>query len=82
LREACGIEPFFTPYYEAKRNYQIETFHSVWAGGFWDKQEFRNCEHVQAEAPIFERWYHTVYDPPSWMVGLPPRCGAARRWYA
>jgi hypothetical protein len=35
LREACGIEPFFTPYYEAKRNYQIEIFHSVWAGGFW-----------------------------------------------
>jgi putative transposase len=60
----CGIEPFFTPYYEAKRNYQIETFHSLWTSGFWDKEEFRNCEHVQAEAPIFERWYHTVYEPP------------------
>jgi len=26
----CGIEVVFTPLYEAKRNHQIETFHSVW----------------------------------------------------
>ena len=61
----CGIEPLFTPFYEAKRNYQIESFHSLWVGAFWDKEEFRNCAHVQAEAPTFVQWYHTVYEPPA-----------------
>lgn len=61
----CGIEPFFTPFYEAKRNHQIETFHSLWDQGFWSRQEFRNCVHVQSEIPLFERWYHTVYQPPA-----------------
>ena len=61
----CGIEPLFTPFYEAKRNHQIETFHSVWHQSFWSRQEFRNCAHVQAEVPLFEHWYHTVYRPPA-----------------
>jgi len=61
----CGIEPFFTPFYEAKRNHQIETFHSVWDEAFWSRCEFRNCAHVQAESPLFEQWYHTVYRPPT-----------------
>lgn len=61
----CGIEPCFTPFYEAKRNYQIETFHSLWNQAFWSRQEFRNREHVQKEIPLFERWYHTVYQPPA-----------------
>ena len=61
----CGIEPLFTPFYEAKRNYQIETFHSLWVKAFWSRQEFRNCAHVQAESPLFERWYHHHYRPPS-----------------
>ncbi len=61
----CGIEPLFTPFYEAKRNHQIETFHSLWDQAFWSRQEFRDCAHVQAEAPLFERWYHTVYQPPA-----------------
>jgi putative transposase len=61
----CGIEPLFTPYYEPKRNYQIETFHSVWGRAFWSRYRFRNCAHVQAETPLFERWYHTVYRPPT-----------------
>jgi transposase-like protein len=26
----CGVEAIFTPIYEAKRNHQIETFHSIW----------------------------------------------------
>lgn len=30
----CGVEPLFTPYYVAKRNHQIETFHSVWHQAF------------------------------------------------
>jgi hypothetical protein len=61
----CGIEPLFTPFYDAKRNYQIETFHSLWTCGFWNKEEFRNREHVHAEVPTFERWYHMVYEPPA-----------------
>ncbi len=60
----CGIEPFFTPVYEAKRNYQIETFHSLWAKGFWSREDFANLAHVQAETPTFLQWYHTRYHPP------------------
>lgn len=61
----CGIEPLFTPYYEAKRNHQIETFHSVWNQGFWSRHEFRDRADVHAEIPWFEKWYHTVYRPPA-----------------
>lgn len=61
----CGIEPLFTPFYEAKRNYQIESFHSLWDAAFWSRHEFRNRTHVQAEVPLFERWYHRVYRPPA-----------------
>lgn len=61
----CGIEPVFIPFYEAKRNYQIETFHSVWEAGFWSRYTFRNLRHVQTEAPLFGRWYHTRYRPPA-----------------
>jgi len=61
----CGIEPWFTPVYEAERNYQIESFHSLWLTGFWSRQRFRNLEHVQREAPLFWHWYHYHYRPPS-----------------
>jgi len=61
----CGIEPLFTPFYEAKRNYQIETFHSLWEAGFWSREEFTGLAHVQAEAPNFAHWYHTIYQPPA-----------------
>ncbi len=61
----CGIEVVFTPIYEAKRNHQIETFHSVWNQSFWTRHEFRNRADVQAESPLFERWYHNVYRPPA-----------------
>lgn len=61
----CGIEPLFTPFYEAKRNHQIETFHSVWDKAFWSRHEFRDCTDVQSESPLFERWYHRVYRPPT-----------------
>jgi putative transposase len=60
-----GIEPIFTPVYEARRNHQIETFHSVWNKAFWSRQEFRDCAHVQSEIPVFAHWYYTVYRPPS-----------------
>jgi len=61
----CGVEPIFTPVYEAKRNYQIETFHSLWEAGFWSREEFGGLAHVQTEVPTFARWYHTVYQPPA-----------------
>jgi len=61
----CGIEPVFIPVYEAKRNYQIETFHSLWDAAFWSRYTFRNLAHVQTEAPLFARWYHTRYRPPA-----------------
>jgi putative transposase len=61
----CGIEPLFTPYYEPKRNYQIESFHSVWLAAFWSRYHFRNRAQVQSEIPLFEHWYHTVYRPPA-----------------
>jgi len=61
----CGIEPFFTPVYEAKRNYQVETFHSLWVRGFWSRTPFRDLAHVQAEAPAFQRWCYSHYRPPA-----------------
>jgi hypothetical protein len=36
----CGVEAFFTPIYEAKRNHQIETFHGLWCQAFWTHQTF------------------------------------------
>jgi len=61
----CGIEPFFTPIYEAKRNYQIESFHSLWVRGFWSRFDFVGRAQVDEESPHFERWYHTGYHPPA-----------------
>jgi putative transposase len=61
----CGIEPLFTPFYDAKRNHQIETFHSIWDQAFWSRHEFRDWAEVQAGSPLFERWYHQVYRPPA-----------------
>jgi putative transposase len=61
----CQIEPFFTPIYEAKRNHQIETFHSLWVAGFWSRHEFGNCAEVCSELPLFLRWYRSEYRPPA-----------------
>ena len=61
----CGIEPWFIPVYEAKRNYQIEGFHSLWVRAFWSCHRFRNLAHVQREAPLFWHWYHYQYRPPA-----------------
>jgi len=60
----CGIEPWFIPVYEAERNHQVETFHSLWDRAFWSRHKFRNLGHVQVEAPLFHRWYHYHYRPP------------------
>jgi hypothetical protein len=59
------LTPIFTPTYEAKRNYQVETFHSLWVAGFWSRRAFGSLAQVQAEAPVFQRWYHTEYRPPA-----------------
>jgi hypothetical protein len=61
----CQIDPLFTPVYDAKRNHQIETFHSLWVASFWSRQEFSALPQVQAELPLFLRWYRTEYRPPA-----------------
>lgn len=61
----CQVEPLFIPVYEAKRNHQIETFHSLWVASFWSRQEFTSLAHVRTELPLFLRWYHTEYRPPA-----------------
>ena len=61
----AGIEVLFIPEYEAKRNYWVEGFHSLWVGGFWSRKTFGSLSQVQREAPIFGHWYHTRYRPPS-----------------
>jgi hypothetical protein len=60
----CGVEAFFTPIYEAKRNHQIETFHGLWCQAFWTRQIFTDLAHVRAQVPVFTRWYHHHYRPP------------------
>jgi putative transposase len=67
----CGIEPIFTPVYDAKRNYQIETFHSLWVTAFWSRKEFTDLTQVRREAPKFAHWYHAVYQPPA-LAGRTP----------
>lgn len=61
----CGIEPIFTPFYDARRNYQIETFHSLWVKQFWSRHRFRSLAHVQRLAPDFRDWYLDHYFPPA-----------------
>ncbi len=78
----CGIEPLFTPVYDARRNYQIETFHSLWLKFFWQRHQFRDLAHVQQLTPDFRTWYHAHYRPPA-LEGLTPEqvCQGARlRW--
>jgi len=72
----CGIEPWFIPVYEAERNHQVETFHSLWDKAFWSRHQFRNLAHVRVEAPCFRRWYHYHYRPPE-LCGKTP---AQMRW--
>lgn len=67
----CGVEPLFTPYYEPKRNYQIESFHSLWVSSFWSRHEFGTIDQVKAETPLFRRWYMNHYYPPA-LAGQTP----------
>ncbi len=60
-----GVEVLFTPEYEAKRNYRIEGFHSLWVKAFWRRNRFRSLAHVVRKTPTFLRWYHQQYRPPS-----------------
>lgn len=67
----CGVEPIFIPFYDPKRNYQIEDFHSLWVQAFWSRHEFANAAEVTDQAPRFLHWYLHVYDPPA-LNGLTP----------
>jgi len=78
----CGIEPIFTPFYDARRNWQIETFHSLWLRLFWNRHQFRDLAQVQQLTPAFHTWYQAHYRPPA-LEGLTPnqvRQGARVRW--
>lgn len=67
----CGVEPLFTPYYDAKRNHQIETFHSLWLRFFWSRHSFRDLAQVRRLTPAFRRWWQAHYRPPD-LDGLTP----------
>jgi putative transposase len=67
----CGVEPIFTPFYDARRNYQIETFHSLWLRFFWSRHQFRDLAHVRQLSPTFRAWWHAHYRPPA-LEGLTP----------
>jgi hypothetical protein len=59
----CGIEPLFTPFYDAQRNWQIETFHSLWVKQFWTRQRFASLAEVRRAVPGFRTWYMQHYFP-------------------
>ena len=61
----CGVEPLFTPYYEPKRNYQIESFHSLWVSAFWSRHQFGTLCEVEEQSPLFRHWYMYHYEPPA-----------------
>src|SRR5258708_13518863 len=61
----CGIEPLFTPFYDPRRNWQIETFHSLWLQLFWSRHTFRDLAHVRRLTPAFRAWYQAHYRPPA-----------------
>jgi len=44
---------------------QIESFHSLWVSSFWSRHEFATREEVEAEIPLFRRWYMYHYYPPA-----------------
>jgi putative transposase len=67
----CGVEPLFTPFYDPKRNWQIETFHSLWLRLFWNRHQFRDLAHVRQLTPAFRAWYLAHYCPPA-LNGLTP----------
>jgi len=67
----CGVEPLFTPFYDARRNWQIETFHSLWLRFFWNRHQFRDLAQVHRLTPPFRDWYLAHYRPPA-LEGLTP----------
>jgi transposase InsO family protein len=68
---SLGVEVVFIPVYSPRKNSVIESFNSDWVQAFWQRERFRDLAHVQAESPIFERWYRTRYEPPA-LKGLTP----------
>lgn len=71
----CQVEPMFIPYYEAKRNHWIETFHSLWVQAFWNRHEFTSLAEIGEQEGLFLNWYETEYRPPA----LEGRTPAERR---
>lgn len=61
----CGVEAFFTPVYEPKRNHEIESFHGLWVKAFWSRYEFSDIADVSLHSPEFWHWHYYHYRPPS-----------------
>lgn len=51
-----GVEVIFTPPYTAKANPFIESFNSLWDDNFWQRAQFRDLTHLQAELPLFQHY--------------------------
>jgi transposase InsO family protein len=61
---SVGVEVLFIPFYDPERNGVVESFNDAWDEAFWQRERWRDLAHVQAESPIFERWYRSRYYPP------------------
>jgi transposase InsO family protein len=75
----CGVEAFFTPLYDPKRNHQIETFHALWCRAFWSRQTFTSLPHVRRAVRSFLHWYHSHYRPPALAGKTPAQSRAGHR---
>lgn len=54
-----------SPEDEAKRTHWVEGFHALWVQAFWDRDHFGDLAQVRRQVPLFWRWYHHCYRPPS-----------------
>lgn len=51
-----GVQVIFTPPYTPEANPLVESFNGVWDRNFWQRTEFRDLTHVQAELPYFQHY--------------------------
>lgn len=59
-----GVELFFIPPGEARRNGVVERVNGLWASAFWDRDNFASFEEVRRKRGKFFTWYMN-YAPPS-----------------
>lgn len=59
-----GIELIFIPYYEPRRNHDVERVNGLWSRNFWDRNHFRSHRDLLRRRKKFLTWYQT-YAPPA-----------------